>query len=359
MREADPVSDAAAMRAVADWYHAAFTGVLLAAVVRLGTPVAADLVFRVFDRQREARFLPGLAKLGLDRLPHAVAAASYHYLSNDVGGVAVEFMPESDRKAWVRYVPPRWIWAGTALCAIPDELTVAMLRGWHARNGVSLGNPRLGFVCTKTTTAGDAALEGYYLEHDRDLAPEERLRFARDEHGPAFDPARAPALSSANWPAQRLAKARRSYAMEYLRTLLPVAFEALGTDTAVRVLGLALKQVGMQHAHEAARTLGLPAPTGMRGFADFLTAMARGQGDAATSQLDGDRLVVVQNGLRLLDGTDPAADMPVRTWARLWDGALAAFDPRLRLTTECSVDGTRVTVTWTIEPAGKASALPG
>jgi hypothetical protein len=351
MREADPVSDAAAMRAVADWYHAAFTGVLLAAVVRLGTPVAADLVFRVFDRQREARFLPGLAKLGLDRLPHAVAAASYHYLSNDVGGVAVQFMPESERKAWVRYVPPRWIWAGTALCAIPDELTVAMLRGWHARNGVSLGNPRLGFVCTKTTTAGDAALEGYYLEYDHELAPDERLRFARDEDGPAFDPARAPALSSASWPAQRLAKAHRNYAMEYLRTLLPVAFEALGDDTAAKVLGLALKQVGLQHAHEAAHTLGLAPPTGAQAFADFLTTMARGQGDPATLHVDGDRRVVVQQGLRLLDGTGAAAEIPVRTWARLWEGALASFDPRLVMSTDCSVDAGRVTVTWTIGPA--------
>jgi hypothetical protein len=80
--------------------------------------------------------------------------------SNDVGGVAVEFMPESDRRSWVRYVPQRWIRIGTALCAVPDEITAAMLRGWHARNGESLGNPRPGFVCTKTATAGDAACRG-------------------------------------------------------------------------------------------------------------------------------------------------------------------------------------------------------
>ena len=84
--ERDDDADARAWRAVGDWYHAAFTGLILATIVHRGTPVAAELVYRVFARQREVRFLDGLRKLGIDALPHAVAAAQYHYLSNDVGG---------------------------------------------------------------------------------------------------------------------------------------------------------------------------------------------------------------------------------------------------------------------------------
>ena len=159
---------------------------------RRGGTDAAELVFRTFRRQHLEKFLPGLAKLGLDRLPHAVACAQYHYLSNHLGGVRVEYMYESDRKAWVRYVPPRWIYEGTAICGVPSEVSRAMLRAWHAHNGVSLGNPRLGFVCTKQTTDGQPGLEGYYYEHDRALEPEERLRFAPGEDGPDFDPAAAP-----------------------------------------------------------------------------------------------------------------------------------------------------------------------
>mgnify|MGYP000265235172 CR=1 FL=1 len=68
-------------------------------------------------------------------------------------------MPQSDRMAWIRYGTPRWAWEGTALCGIPPEVSVAMLRGWHARNGVSLGNPRLGFVCTKQAVDGDSAAQ--------------------------------------------------------------------------------------------------------------------------------------------------------------------------------------------------------
>ena len=71
------------------------------------------------------------------------------------------------------------------------------MRGWHAQAGLSLGNPRLGFVCTAQTAAGDAALEGYYFEADHALAPEDRLRFVSDERGPAFDPAGASGTRSA------------------------------------------------------------------------------------------------------------------------------------------------------------------
>ena len=71
--------------------------------------------FAVLRRQQQALFLPGLRKLGLDRLPHALACAQYHYLSNAIGGVSVEWIGETDRKSWVRYPPPRWMWAGTAI----------------------------------------------------------------------------------------------------------------------------------------------------------------------------------------------------------------------------------------------------
>ena len=62
-------------RAVADLYHAYFTGLILTVVTRRGTADAAEFVFRVFRRQQQERFLPGLEKLGLRRLPPAVAAA--------------------------------------------------------------------------------------------------------------------------------------------------------------------------------------------------------------------------------------------------------------------------------------------
>src|SRR3954454_13736855 len=60
-------------RAAADLYHAYFTGLILTVVTRRGTADAAEFIFRVFRRQQQERFLPGLEKLSLRQLPPAVA----------------------------------------------------------------------------------------------------------------------------------------------------------------------------------------------------------------------------------------------------------------------------------------------
>jgi hypothetical protein len=66
----DPAQQAQwqAWRGVAELYHAFFTGLILTVVTRRGTRDAAEFVFRVFRRQQQERFLPGLEKLGLSHL---------------------------------------------------------------------------------------------------------------------------------------------------------------------------------------------------------------------------------------------------------------------------------------------------
>jgi hypothetical protein len=267
-------------RGVADLYHAYFTGLILSVVTRRGTADAAEFVFRVFRRQQQERFLPGLEKLGLSRLPPAVAAAQYHYLSNWIGGVHVEYMYETDRKAWIRYPPPRWIWRGTAICGVPGEVSRAMLRGWHANNGVSLGNPNLGFVCTKQSVDGQYGLEGYYCEYDHALEPDQRLVFARHLEAPLFDPATAPTLPVASWPKPRLEKAYRNYAMEYVRTAAPVMVQLFGPEDAGYLLHLTGKLIGMQYFDEIARGFSVSRGTAKE-FDEFLRALFEAQDDVA------------------------------------------------------------------------------
>ena len=305
-----------AMEAVGEWYHAWFTGIILTTVSRRGAADAAELVFRVFRAQQQARFLPGLEKLGLTGLPPAIAAARYHYLSNAIGGVGVEYHEESPRKAWIRYPPPRWIWQGTAICGIPPVVNVAMLRGWHARNGVSLGCPALGFVCTGQTVEGDPGLEGYYLEHDHPLEEAERLRFTRAERMPRFDAALAPALPPA-WSAERLAKAKRGYAMEYVRSALQGAQAQFGAAEAGALLGLAARLTAMQHAHATAAALGVAG----QGIAAFLLALAAAQGDVAERE----GAVIFQREAGLLRGLELEAPM-LHAWAALHEGAAMALD---------------------------------
>ncbi len=328
----------AGYKAVAKLYNALMTGLVLTLVTQRDAEAARRFVFAHFRRQHLEKFLPGLKKLGLDGLPHAMACAQYHYFSNALGGVKTEYMPETDRKAWVRYPPPRWIWQGAAICAVPRAVNEAMLHGWHGHNGVSLGNPRLGFVCTGQTVNGDPGLEGYYCEYDHDLAPDERVRFVQDESAPRFDPARAPKLESASWPAERLLKVERSYAMEYVRSMLPSMVDVFGVAEAQALVGRAARLIGLQYYDEMASLLGIGG-NGAGDFAALLAGMAAAQGEDVAR--DGDS--VVQSGWRLMDNVESGEAM-FGAWNALWQGALAVHNRDLNLVTERRGDG----IAWRI-----------
>ncbi|MDX1375401.1 MAG: hypothetical protein R3357_07570 [Burkholderiales bacterium] len=352
------MSEIAGWRALAALYNALLTATVVALVARRGADVAREYVFRHFRRQHLEKFLPGLKKLGLETLPHAAACALYHYHSNALGGVLTEYLYESDRKAWVRYPPPRWMWRGTAIAAIPHEVSAAMLHGWHGHNGVSLGNPRLGFVCTGMTVDGRPGLEGYYFEHDRALAPDERVRFAYGEETmPRFDPASAPRLDSAQWPAERLARAHRSYAVEYVRTLLPTLQAVLGAADARDELGRVARLVGLQYHAELAAALGCGTnlSAGDRAsalaFARWLAAMQRAQGESVELVEDEEAPRVRLAGWRLardLELADPLAAFDA--WNALWAGACAAHDRFLALASRRAMRDAHWEIEWRVLP---------
>lgn len=326
--EAAEASPLRAWRGVADLYHSMFTGLILTLVSRRGTADAAEFVFRVFRRQQQERFVAGLAKLGLDHLPPAVAAAQYHYLSNWIGGVHVEYIYETDRKAWIRYPPPRWIWRGTAICGVPGEVSKATLRGWHANNGVALGNLRLGFVCTKQSVDGQDGLEGYYYEADDVLEPDQRLQFARHLEAPLFDPAAAPALPVESWPKSRLEKAHRNYAMEYVRTAAPIAVQLLGPLDGGYLLHLTGKLIGMQCYDDLAPALGTTGRDAA-GFAALLRALLAAQGDDGELYDIGGGYEVRQSGWRLMGDVADAHPACVRVLAGLIEGLAAGCGRRI------------------------------
>jgi hypothetical protein len=310
--------DVPAILAVSNLYHRFLTGLMLALASRAGVERGSQVVFRSFRLQQEEKFLPGLKKLGLDMLPPAVACAQYHYLSNALGGVKVEWIPESDRKSWVRYLPPRWIFDGPALCGIPTEFSRAMFRGWHANNGVVLGNLKLGFVCTSQTTDGGPGAIGYYIEEDRELAPDERLRFSPGERPPAP----AGVLPAVQWSEERLLKVKRNYCMEHVRYMISAMCEVLGPADAGAIGRIAARQIGMQLHDVVCDELGHSRhpPDATESFARLLARLAAAQGDAATieSRSDGSFRVRTSSwrfgaGLNL-----PPAGF--EAWNGLWEG---------------------------------------
>ncbi|MFC1886451.1 hypothetical protein ACFLZM_05285 [Thermodesulfobacteriota bacterium] len=317
--------------------HAYLTGLILSTVLRRSRTDAAELVFRTFRRQHLEKFLPGLKKLGLTGLPDAVACAQYHYLSNHLGGVRVEYIYENDRKAWVRYVPPRWIYDGTAICGMPTEVSRAMMLGWHAHNGVSLKNPRLGFICTKQTTDGQPGLEGYYLEYHRDISPEERLRFEPGEEGPDFDPDSAPRVEGADWPHDRMQKILRNYAMAYVRTILPELSRLFGPGDGGALGRITGKLIGMQYYYETAQLLDVRGVTAID-FAEYMVRMGRAQGDEIDYQNNGSNVMVRQNGWRLMQGLWPLSPAVFDSWNGLFEGAISVHNRHLRLEVTSRMD---------------------
>jgi len=351
-------ADLAAYRAVGTLYNALMTALVLGLVTRRGEAAARDYVFRHFRRQHLEKFLPGLAKLGLTGQPPAIACALYHYHSNALGGVKTAYLRESDRKAWVRYPPPRWIWRGTAIVAIPPSVSAAMLHGWHGHNGVSLARPGLGFVCTGMTVDGMPGLEGYYIEHDRPLAKHERVRFAYDEgQMPRIDWARQPRLETGNWPEDRRLRTFRSYALEYLRTMLPTLQEQLGAADARVELGRVARLVGLQFHEETARDMDLPTDVergdrqSARDFARWLSAILGASGEEIEVTESGGAVIVASHSWRAVrELVLPDPLLAFDAWNELWLGAAAAHDRFLDVQTTRALGERGWSIAWRIAP---------
>lgn len=323
-----PAALAAAPRAAIDaqahLHHQWFLGLQLMVAVEEGKEVVGDWMFRLFRAQHEEKFLSSFEKLGLSGLPHAVACARYHVLSNGVGGVRVEYMEESDRKAWVRFRHPRWMYDGPAICGIPVETSRGFLRGWYAQNGVSLGNPRLGYVCVSEDLTGQFGLCGYFREYDRDLAPSERLRFAPDELPPPFDPAAQPSPPDALWTQDRLAKAARNYAMEYCRNGVAQLIAVIGQDRAEALARRTARLTGLQQYPHLTKALNA-VDGGPEDAARFLAAAFAGMGDETELALAPASSDLRHTGLRIVRGlSGEPRETLLSAWIELWRGAVAS-----------------------------------
>ena len=312
-----------AIAAQADLHHQYFLGLQLMVAVEEDKSTVYDWMFRVFRRQHEEKFLSSFKKLGLAGQPHAVACAKYHVLSNGMGGVAVEYMEESDSKAWVRFRYPRWMYAGPAICGIPVEASRGFLHGWYARNGVSLGNPRLGYVCVSEDVTGQFGLCGYFKEYDHDLSDEERLQFAPEERPPAFDPAAQPAPPASEWSEERLAKANRNYAMEYIRNGLKALADVIGVARTRELGRKAARLTGLQNFPALADAIG--AKDGNPDdAAGFLIAIMAGMGDTCIEREGpAQSRVIEQSGLRIARGLEgEERETLLLCWTDLWRGAI-------------------------------------
>lgn len=269
-------TDITTLRADCELAHTAWlrqTGGMQLMVLReRGADDFARFKLVILGMHQEGHYLDGLKKLGIEGDTPAVAAAKYHYLSNSIGGLTLEYAEESPKKAWIRYTQPAIFYHGLGFLAVPSKVQRAVFQAWHAKNAEKMGCPNLGYVCTKFYQDGEPYDEGYFIEYDRPITPEMAVRYVPCTSSPEFDPARAPTLDPAVWPEARLLKAKRKYAAGYVRTTTNSLWTAYGLKPACYMIEQALSLVAVQYVNEFRARLGV-AGNGIDDLTRFLTTL--------------------------------------------------------------------------------------
>ncbi|SDV48756.1 hypothetical protein [Chitinasiproducens palmae] len=265
-----------------------------AIVLREKGETALNNVWRaLMTAEQSHRFVEALEKLGIRNDPPAVTAAKYHYFSNTIGGLRLQYMAESPKKVWIRYLPPWGTFPGISALAVPSSVRRTILSTWHPRNGELLGCPRLGWVATKFVAEGHQYDEGYFMEYDHDLRPEERFRVEHVAHTPEFDPATAPQLDPQVWPEARIVKGGANYASDYVTHVIEAIVAQFGIHAASQMVSSAMKLLAVQF------TPALKAQTGTTGNSvaaiaeTFATIVGAFKNTVHVKALDNDRVELV------------------------------------------------------------------
>jgi hypothetical protein len=264
-----------------------FSGLTAMTYRELGERAVNELWFRVLTSHQGDRYEDGLRKLGIENEPAAVAAARYHYFTNIIGGLKMEYVEESSRKVWIRYLAPMWTYAGVALIAMPASVRRTVFGSWHPRNGRYMGNPRLGYVATKFSMDGDPYDEGYFYEYDHDLREDETYRIEVVRHTPRFDPEKAPTLDRKMWPEARILKARPKFSAGYVQATVDSLYQMVGELRTHQIVRSTMRMLAIQMGPQLVEQTGVSTndvPGVLRFHKTLLAALGR---DVSTGCSDG------------------------------------------------------------------------
>ena len=327
-----------------------FAGLTIATYRDRGEPALHQLFRDFMSSHQEEFFLVGLQKLGIGSdEPPAVKAGKYHYFSNRLGGLVMQYVEESPKKVWIRHLAPGLhVYEGLELLALPASLGRTIYSIWHPRNGELLGCPRLGWVVTKLVCEGDPYDEGYFIEHDRDLAPDEILRFERADSTPEFDPAAAPKLDPKLWPRERILKAKANYAAGYVPDVVERIRKRHGDDVAWRVLARTMRDVAIHYTDSLRQKLGVPG-NGLRDVTSFCSALLDGCFQSFTREHLSERHERIR--LETFKPFETAAPEPLRAaWFAFHLTSTHLINGRVRLTRSCDSAGREI---WDFVDTGR------
>ena len=191
------------------------------------------------------------------------------------------------------------------------------------------------------------------------LLAEERLVVARHLEAPLLGPAAAPKLATGTWPRSRLEKAYRNYAMEYVRSALPVTVNLFSPHDAGHLLHLTGRLVGMQFYPDIAASFPATHNSGPQGFGAFLLAFLRAEGDEADLSQANGQVTISQKQWGLIAGVPDYHPMCLQALRGLIEGLMTAHDRRLSLSFSAGSDSAPGQLTWTITQKPLASTDDG
>lgn len=289
-------------------------------------------------------FLAGLDKLGIRNDPPAVAAAKYHYMGNDlIGDVPMEYIRETDRKVWIRYLAPAWAYPGCVISACPGSAQLFAFQAWHKNNGTWLGCPRLAYVCTKLYQYGDPYDEGYFIEHDDEISSEEAFKFEPVSTSPEFDRDAAPKLDFAIWPEARLLRARRRYAESYAGAPAQVLIQMYGVRYAAYLVEQAMLGLGTQYAGRIADRMEVPERNAIA-IASMFLKILRTLGDEANLAKGANGCELTRSTFSPLQGDE--VDEMFDAYFAMFTGILKVLTARVKLVRSIERNNGRRTETW-------------
>lgn len=235
-----------------------WSGLHIVTLREKGDPALHKLWLRLLAAHQGEKYREGLRKLGIgENEPPAIVAAKYHYFTNIMGGLKMDYVEESPKKVWIRYLSPMWTYPGVSMLAVPTNIRRTGFSGWHPYNGKLMGCSRLGWVATKFVTEGYPYDEGYFIEHDHDLAPGEEMRYEVVQHTPECDRSQLPTLDQEIWPEARQLKAHRNWSKGYVKTTLEQLQLMYGENTANYILAEVMRGLAIQYADQFRAEIGL------------------------------------------------------------------------------------------------------
>jgi len=258
----------------------------VAAVVvgmKFGEEAQVALSFDWLRTHQLKYFIRDLKTLGIDphKLPLAIVCARSHYLGNAAGGLKMEYVEESPKRAWVRYDTGE----DPLLPGISPKAQRAWFDGWHGNNGVLLHSIgvknalRVGVVVTKVPTAGDPIMECYFEEYDHELDPSERAKWMphpnppeSTHYGDAYLDMIEEGTGIRDYPKERTYRQIRNYAHYSSEDMQLAMLNQYGTAPTCEILDHCWRLIAVMYARQWKQKLDIDEG-GAKGMALFIKAL--------------------------------------------------------------------------------------